>query len=90
MPYVSKIANIYNLIRNPAAVAMSKSTEETGYLCNFEHPGLEEFKVGDHIPKNLLVQTGRTMEKKWAWTTMYADEDRIRATSLLEGPGAVL
>jgi salicylate hydroxylase len=65
---------------------MAKSTEETGFLCNFERPGLEEFKVGDYIPKNLLVQTGRTMEKNWAWTTIYADEDRIRAISLLESP----
>lgn len=69
---------------------MSNSTDEAGYLCNLENPGLEEFKVGDHIPKELLIQTARTMEKKWAWTTTYADEDRIKAISLLEGPRAVL
>ncbi|XP_006456259.1 4-aminobenzoate hydroxylase [Agaricus bisporus var. bisporus H97] len=88
--HVGEIANIYNTMRIPRAVSMSNSTDEAGYLCNLENPGLEEFKVGDHIPKELLIQTARTMEKKWAWTTTYADEDRIKAISLLEGPRAVL
>lgn len=88
--YVNEIVNIYNTMRIPRGVEMSRSTDETGYLCNYEAPGLEEFKVGDPIPKEILVETGRAMERNWAWTTTYADEDRIKAIGLLEGPRAVL
>lgn len=88
--YVNNLVHIYNKIRVPWAIAMSKSSDETGYLCNYETPEYKEYKMGDSVPRHMLVETGRAMEKNWAWTTQYADEDVMRAVELLGGPRAVL
>ncbi|KAF9449147.1 4-aminobenzoate hydroxylase [Macrolepiota fuliginosa MF-IS2] len=88
--HVNLLTNIYNTVRVPPAIAMSKSSNETGYFCNLEASGFEGYMEGDDIPMNLLVGAAHAVERNWSWTTSDPEEDRQRAVTLLESPRAVL
>ncbi|KAF9449145.1 4-aminobenzoate hydroxylase [Macrolepiota fuliginosa MF-IS2] len=88
--FTNHLTNIYNTVRVPRAIAMSKATTETGYICNLEASGFEGYKEHDDVPMDLLVKASRAMERNWAWTITSPEEDRGRALALLEDPRAVL
>ncbi len=70
-------------MRVPRAIAMSKASIQTGYLCDLEGSEFAQFKEGDEIPRALLVEAASGIEKNWSWTTSNADEDRQNAIELL-------
>ncbi|KXN91574.1 Salicylate hydroxylase, partial [Leucoagaricus sp. SymC.cos] len=81
---MSRLAQVYNSMRVPAAIALSKASADQGDLYNLEGPGFECFKEGDYIPREQLVELFRIVEQKWSWTASDPQLDRIRATELLQ------
>ena len=88
--FITHLADIYNAVRVPPAIAMSKATIETGYLCDLETPGFAEFKQGDDIPEGMLREAARAAERNWAWTNTDPEDDRRTAVELLDAPRAML
>lgn len=88
--FINRLADIYNAVRVPPAIAMSKATIETGYLCHLETPMFAEFKEGDNIPEEVLRGAARAAGRNWAWTNTDPEEDRRIAVKLLGAPRAML
>jgi salicylate hydroxylase len=63
---------------------MSKDSIKQGYLCTLQAPGLEIFQEGDDVPRVLLDQLFRVVEKNWNWTTTDPEIERTVALSYLE------
>ncbi len=87
---MNQLADIYNTVRVPRAIAMSKATIETGYLCDLEAPEFAQYKQGDSIPEGVLREAARAAERNWAWTNTDPEEDRRMAVELLDAPRVML
>lgn len=71
-------------MRVSKAIALSKAAINQGNLFILHGPGFERFKEGDDVPRDMLVELFRTVERNWAWTTTDPDVDRRAATGYLE------
>ncbi|KAF5353975.1 hypothetical protein D9756_007015 [Leucocoprinus leucothites] len=82
--HLSKLIDIYNCIRVPSAAAMVKSTVTQGALYTLAVPELDEYKEGDHIPFDRLLDVFHTVADNWSWTSSDPEEDRRTAVELLQ------
>ncbi|KAF9449148.1 4-aminobenzoate hydroxylase [Macrolepiota fuliginosa MF-IS2] len=82
--HISHLAHIYNTVRVPRAIAMSKASIKQGYLYILGTPGFEGVREGEDVPKDMLVKIFREVEGNWSWTTSDPEEDRRKAVELLE------
>lgn len=87
---IKRLADTYNTVRVPRAVAMAKASVTQGDIYVLEVPGYEQYKEGDNIPKELLVDLFRRAEGNWLWTTADPEDDRRSALSLGEQCRAML
>jgi hypothetical protein len=78
-PRINQVADIYNLVRVPHAIAMSKASIQQGHLDTLHAPGFEHFQEGDDVPRALLDELFRLVEKNWDWTTTDPEMERTIA-----------
>jgi salicylate hydroxylase len=82
--WINQVADIYNLVRVPHAITRSKASINQGYLGTLQAPGFEHFQEGDDVPKVMLEELFRVLEKNWNWTTTDPDRERTIALDYLD------
>ncbi|KAF9449149.1 4-aminobenzoate hydroxylase [Macrolepiota fuliginosa MF-IS2] len=83
--YIDKVASIYNAVRVPRAHSMSNGSSRQGYLYAFETEGFEQYKEGEDIPMDKMLESFREAGENWSWTATDPDDDTRKAVELLEG-----
>ncbi|KAF7760112.1 hypothetical protein Agabi119p4_10788 [Agaricus bisporus var. burnettii] len=84
--WIKQLGDIYNLVRVPHAIAMSKASIKQGYLDTLHAPGFEKYKEGDDVPRDLLDDLFSVVKRNWDWTATDPEKDRRIATGYLEKP----
>lgn len=90
MQHISRIADVYNTIRVPQAIDRSKASTDQGKMYKLESAGFERFKMGDDVPRDVLVELFRSVERNWSWTTSDPDVDRQQGIELMLRAKALL
>ncbi|KAF9449685.1 FAD/NAD(P)-binding domain-containing protein, partial [Macrolepiota fuliginosa MF-IS2] len=81
--HADKIMKIYNDIRVPRGISMSRASARQGYLYALATPGLKEYKEGDDVPMDKLLEVFREADENWSWTTSDPDDDLRKAVAAL-------
>jgi hypothetical protein len=81
---ISNIVDVYNTIRVPRGVGMSKASINQGHLYYFNGKEFDNYQEGGTVPWDLLFKTGLGIQNNWSWTSDDPRVERRKAEALLE------
>ncbi|KXN86474.1 Salicylate hydroxylase [Leucoagaricus sp. SymC.cos] len=83
-PDIDNVVEIYNSVRGPRGVNMSKASIHQGHLYYFEGQEFDNYKEGDEVPWDLVYKTGLAIQENWDWTADDPKVERRRTEALFE------
>jgi salicylate hydroxylase len=62
---------------------MSKRAIHQGHLYTLQTPEFDQYKEGEPVPVDMLLDAFSAAEKNWSWTVTDPGENRRKAVELL-------
>lgn len=81
---VTRIASVYDKIRQPHCNAAAAVSLELGKQYQFNYKGFEEYGDGEDVPSDRVPELAKVMEDGFGWTTSSVMPDVQRALQMLD------